>query len=237
MRSTTGFDEHPDPEFLDGDGRGRDRAVAEDARGVRRAVRPPLGLRLPLLQIQDRGRRRGPGRRDLQAGLRPAGELRRGARRRSPLAPRCVHQSHPQPPSRMRARPARAGAARRRPGEDHADAAVGRAEAALLGPALAQALDGIPEPDRDALLLMAWHDLSYAEVAEALDVPPGTVRSRISRARLRLRAQLNRLGVTRSGDALGGRRRPRADARLENHTEQSRSGRPGAHLRAGPPRA
>jgi RNA polymerase sigma-70 factor (ECF subfamily) len=83
------------------------------------------------------------------------------------------------------------------PGEDHADAAVGRAEAALLGPALAQALDGIPEGDRDALLLMAWHDLSYAEVAEALDVPIGTVRSRISRARLRLRGRLNQLGVMR----------------------------------------
>ena len=83
------------------------------------------------------------------------------------------------------------------PCEDHADAAVGRAEAALLGPALAQALDGIPEADRDALLLMAWHDLSYAEVAEALDVPLGTVRSRISRARLRLRGRLSQLGVTR----------------------------------------
>ena len=82
-------------------------------------------------------------------------------------------------------------------GEDHADAALGRAEAALLNPALAEALDGNPEGDRDALLLMAWHDLSYAEVAEALDVPLGTVRSRISRARLRLRGRLNQLGVTR----------------------------------------
>lgn len=87
------------------------------------------------------------------------------------------------------------------PGEDHADAAVGRAEAALLGPALAQALDGISEGDRDALLLMAWNDLTYAEVADALDVPLGTVRSRISRARLRLRAQLARLGVTRDAAA------------------------------------
>ena len=83
------------------------------------------------------------------------------------------------------------------PCEDHADAAVGRVEAALLGPSLAEALNGIPEGDRDALLLMAWNDLTYAEVAEALGVPVGTVRSRISRARLRLRAQLKRLGVTR----------------------------------------
>jgi RNA polymerase sigma-70 factor (ECF subfamily) len=84
--------------------------------------------------------------------------------------------------------------------EDHADAAIGRAEAALLGPALAEALNGIPEGDRDALLLMVWNDLTYAEVAEALDVPLGTVRSRISRARLRLRAHLSRLGVTRDAD-------------------------------------
>jgi RNA polymerase sigma factor (sigma-70 family) len=86
--------------------------------------------------------------------------------------------------------------------EDHADEAVGRAEAALLGPALARALNGIPEGDRDALLLMAWNDLTYAEVAEALDVPLGTVRSRISRARLRMRAHLGRLGVERESESL-----------------------------------
>jgi RNA polymerase sigma factor (sigma-70 family) len=74
--------------------------------------------------------------------------------------------------------------------EDHDDIVIGRTEAALLGPALTRALDGIPGRDRDALLLMAWHELSYEEVAEALGVPIGTVRSRISRARLRLRAQL-----------------------------------------------
>ena len=80
---------------------------------------------------------------------------------------------------------------------DHADAAVGRVEATLLGPDLASALDGIAEDGRDALLLMAWNDLSYQEVADALDVPIGTVRSRISRARLRLRARLADLGYTR----------------------------------------
>ena len=80
---------------------------------------------------------------------------------------------------------------------DHADAAIDRAEAALLGPVLAEALDGIAAGDRDALLLMAWNDLSYHEVAEALDIPVGTVRSRISRARLRLRARLADLGCDR----------------------------------------
>lgn len=87
------------------------------------------------------------------------------------------------------------------PTADHADAAIDRAEAALLGPVLTGALDGIPAGDRDALLLMAWNDLSYLEVAEALDIPVGTVRSRISRARMRLRARLVELGYNRA-DAL-----------------------------------
>jgi RNA polymerase sigma-70 factor (ECF subfamily) len=42
--------------------------------------------------------------------------------------------------------------------------------------------------DRDALLLFAWADMSYAEVAQALGVPVGTVRSRLNRARRQLRA-------------------------------------------------
>ncbi len=82
----------------------------------------------------------------------------------------------------------------RAPTADHADAAIDRAEAALLGPALTRALEGISADDRDTLLLMAWNDLTYNEVADALDIPVGTVRSRISRARLRLRAQLAELG-------------------------------------------
>jgi RNA polymerase sigma factor (sigma-70 family) len=81
--------------------------------------------------------------------------------------------------------------------EDHADMAMSRAEAALLGPQLAQALEGIPVRDRDALLFMVWSDLTYEEVAQALGIPLGTVRSRISRARPRLRAQLAELGYCR----------------------------------------
>jgi RNA polymerase sigma factor (sigma-70 family) len=77
--------------------------------------------------------------------------------------------------------------------DDPTDRLIERAEATLLGPKVAEALDGIPSRDRDALLLMAWSDLSYEEVAVALDVPAGTVASRISRARLRLRARLAEL--------------------------------------------
>ncbi|HEY1479210.1 MAG TPA: RNA polymerase sigma factor [Gaiellales bacterium] len=72
------------------------------------------------------------------------------------------------------------------------DDALGRIEADGLGPALAAALDSLSAGDRDALLLLAWAGLDYGEIALAIDVPVGTVRSRIHRARIRVRAHLNR---------------------------------------------
>jgi RNA polymerase sigma factor (sigma-70 family) len=44
----------------------------------------------------------------------------------------------------------------------------------------------LPEDQRAVLLLVALEDLSYAQVARVLDVPVGTVMSRLSRARVRL---------------------------------------------------
>ena len=55
---------------------------------------------------------------------------------------------------------------------------------------LAAALASLTGDDRDALLLYVWADLSYQEIGDALAVPIGTVRSRISRARRRLRERL-----------------------------------------------
>lgn len=49
--------------------------------------------------------------------------------------------------------------------------------------AMAAALLSLEERDRETLLLYALADLSYAEIAEALGVPEGTVRSRLNRAR------------------------------------------------------
>jgi RNA polymerase sigma-70 factor, ECF subfamily len=46
------------------------------------------------------------------------------------------------------------------------------------------------QDDRNLILLYAWAELSYEELAEALDLPLGTVRSRLSRTRSRLRAAL-----------------------------------------------
>jgi RNA polymerase sigma factor (sigma-70 family) len=57
-------------------------------------------------------------------------------------------------------------------------------------PRLASALRLLPVEERDALLLYAWADLSYEEIADATAVPVGTVRSRLHRARSRLREAL-----------------------------------------------
>ena len=64
-------------------------------------------------------------------------------------------------------------------------------ERRLLGPEVAAAVDGLTDEERDALLLWAWADLQYSEIAQALDVPVGTVRSRLNRARQRVRDYLD----------------------------------------------
>jgi RNA polymerase sigma-70 factor (ECF subfamily) len=60
---------------------------------------------------------------------------------------------------------------------------------------LASALARLPAAHRDTLLLVVWGDLSYTEAATALGVPTGTVRSRMNRARNRLRRSLARAGL------------------------------------------
>jgi len=59
-------------------------------------------------------------------------------------------------------------------------------------PRLADALGELSPEERDVLLLFAWVDLGYAEIASALDVPIGTVRSRLHRARTHIRTALQR---------------------------------------------
>lgn len=66
-----------------------------------------------------------------------------------------------------------------------ADAAVdARAEVREL----ARELRKLSKRDRDVLLLYAWEDLTYQQIGLALDIPTGTVRSRLNRARRALRA-------------------------------------------------
>lgn len=56
------------------------------------------------------------------------------------------------------------------------------------------ALDLLSEEHRSILLLVGVEDLSYQQVARVLDVPLGTVMSRLARARQRLREILERRG-------------------------------------------
>ncbi|MGY1811201.1 RNA polymerase sigma factor [Blastococcus sp. SYSU D00820] len=87
---------------------------------------------------------------------------------------------------------ARAAGEAQHPGGDPADDA-GRLDAQALRGPLAAALAGLEERDRDVLLLFAWGQLGYEEIAAVLDVPVGTVRSRLHRARRRTRAALGPL--------------------------------------------
>jgi RNA polymerase sigma factor (sigma-70 family) len=72
---------------------------------------------------------------------------------------------------------------------------VPRDEAASDEPPVAEALAVLSREERDVLLLFAWADLSYEQIAEALALPVGTVRSRLSRARTRMREQLTKEGA------------------------------------------
>jgi RNA polymerase sigma factor (sigma-70 family) len=70
-------------------------------------------------------------------------------------------------------------------------------DARLLFPRVADAIEALPDEERDLLLLFAWEDLSYQSMAEALELPIGTVRSRLNRARAHLRELLEPKGKGR----------------------------------------
>ncbi|OSP43259.1 RNA polymerase subunit sigma-70, partial [Streptomyces sp. 13-12-16] len=59
------------------------------------------------------------------------------------------------------------------------DSADDRLAAEAAARPLAGALARLSAGDRHVLLLFAWADLGYQEIAEALDIPVGTVRSRL----------------------------------------------------------
>ena len=71
--------------------------------------------------------------------------------------------------------------------EDIAGTGDPRQQGAMEALGLARALARLPEDQRAAVLLVGLEDMSYAEAAEILGVPVGTVRSRLARGRERLR--------------------------------------------------
>lgn len=70
------------------------------------------------------------------------------------------------------------------------DGIESRIDAERMRGLLAQALAELPTEEADVLLLLAWAELDQPEIASALAIPLGTVKSRLSRARRRLQVEL-----------------------------------------------
>ncbi|MFE9367235.1 RNA polymerase sigma factor [Streptomyces sp. NPDC006978] len=110
------------------------------------------------------------------------------------------------------------------PVADIADATAGRVDDARRLAAVQRALGGLRRQEREVLVLCVWSGLDYAEAAEALGVPVGTVRSRLSRARTRLRRLTDEeLGPAR--EARGGERGAPAGERGARAGDAVRFGR------------
>lgn len=75
-------------------------------------------------------------------------------------------------------------------GEPLADRIADKVSAESARAALAGALARLPARHRDVFLVITWGDLDYKEAAQALGIPVGTVRSRLHRARAKLRQAL-----------------------------------------------
>ncbi|MGI5269613.1 RNA polymerase sigma factor [Nonomuraea sp. CA-218870] len=80
--------------------------------------------------------------------------------------------------------------------ESYADRVDARVSASATQRDLARALAELSPDERDVLLMTAWADLGYEEVAQALGIPVGTVRSRLHRARKKTRAALGGMDPT-----------------------------------------
>ncbi|KJL21272.1 ECF RNA polymerase sigma factor SigW [Microbacterium oxydans] len=83
---------------------------------------------------------------------------------------------------------------------DFIEQAGARIDAERLTRRLKKALRRLPVADRDTLLLYAWGDLDYASIAQAMQVPVGTVRSRLNRARRKLRRAAARTSIEQETD-------------------------------------
>ena len=98
-----------------------------------------------------------------------------------------VSRSHGRGNRRYRAAASAAAAAGVVEVADHAEETAGRVDDRRRIAATLTALASLRRPEREVLVLCLWEGLEYADAARALGIPVGTVRSRLSRARSRLR--------------------------------------------------
>lgn len=103
-------------------------------------------------------------------------------------------------------------------GVDLSDRAVGQEEAEsvedlvsrrLLGRAVAKAMAGLPGDQRTAIILKEYHGLTFQEIADLLDCPLSTVKTRVYQGLSVLREQLEHAGI---GNVHGSAAQP--DARI-----------------------
>ncbi len=86
-------------------------------------------------------------------------------------------------------------------GPDHGDNVVDRLEDERIMRNVLQAFSRLPKREQDVVSLCVWAGLTYEEAATALDIPVGTVRSRLSRGRERLRELIGGIGHEGTGNA------------------------------------
>ncbi|WP_202477854.1 MULTISPECIES: RNA polymerase sigma factor [Streptomyces] len=98
-----------------------------------------------------------------------------------------VSRSHGRGNRRYRAAASAAASAGVAEVADHAEETAGRVDDRRRIAATLTALASLRRPEREVLVLCLWEGLEYADAARALGIPVGTVRSRLSRARGRLR--------------------------------------------------
>jgi RNA polymerase sigma factor (sigma-70 family) len=91
---------------------------------------------------------------------------------------------------------------------DHAGTTDGRIDDARRLAATMAVLAALPRADREIFTLCVWEELDYASVAEVLGIPIGTVRSRLSRAREKIRRELPAAERQITGDRITTTRHP-----------------------------
>jgi RNA polymerase sigma factor (sigma-70 family) len=79
---------------------------------------------------------------------------------------------------------------------------IARVDADAQKTAVAAALAQLKPVDRDVLLLLAGADQSYQDIADALGIPIGTVRSRLNRARRIVRERFGLCGQYQSENSI-----------------------------------
>jgi RNA polymerase sigma factor (sigma-70 family) len=75
-------------------------------------------------------------------------------------------------------------------------APIGQVTSNELGDEITRALESLSNDERSLILLSDLEDFSYEEMSQILNVPIGTVRSRLHRARVKLKGKLKKYALT-----------------------------------------